>query len=227
LDGTLAAEQVLFPPGAQSVIFLNNHDTTRVMSEVKSSAARAKIAATLLLTLPGTPMVYYGEEIGMAGLKGQDDKPVREPMDWYAAETGQGMTTWYRPDDRSNKPRDGVSVEEEQGSADSVLAHYAALIALRNANPALQTGAWERVAVDGSNTVYAYLRSDSNATFLVVLNFGSTAASVSLDLGATSLPDQRYAATDALSKQTLTIPGANFNLGLDPTSGYVFQLTPK
>ncbi|MGE5265475.1 MAG: alpha-amylase family glycosyl hydrolase, partial [Acidobacteriota bacterium] len=107
LDGTLAAEQVLFPPGAQSVIFLNNHDTTRVMSEVKGSAARAKIASTLLLTLPGTPMVYYGEEIGMAGLKGPDDKPLREPMDWYAAEAGPGMTTWYKPGERSNQPRDG------------------------------------------------------------------------------------------------------------------------
>ncbi len=227
MDGTLAAEQVLFPPGAQRVEFLENHDTDRAMSQVKGSLPRAKLGVLLLLTLPGTPMIYYGGEIGMSGVKPsptRDDKSLREPMDWYAAETGLGMTDWYKPADRNNKANDGVSVEEQQGKAGSLLEYYRALVALRNTNAALRSGAPEKIDPRTDVFVYAYLRHDSTAAFVIVLNFADTPVPVSLDLGATSLPDGRYTATDALSKQTFDLSGLTLNLNLDATSGYVLQL---
>lgn len=227
LDINLTAGQALFPPGAQSVTFLNNHDTNRVMSEVRDDVARAKLGADLLLTLPGTPMLYYGEEIGMSGTKAgapDYDKSRREPMDWYAAENGPGMTNWYKPADRNNRPGNGVSVEEEQGKAGSLLEHYRTLIALRNAHSSLRTGERVRLNVE-SDSIYAYLRYDSRSLFLVVLNFDSKPASVTLKLAETPLPSGRYTATDVFTGQIYKSDGQmNMLIEAGGASGYVLQL---
>ena len=226
LLNSLGLAQVAYPPGAQRAVFLNNHDTDRVMSEVKGDLRRAKLGATLLLTAPGTPMIYYGEEIGMSGVKApapDDDKARREPMDWYAAETGPGMTTWYKPADRNNKPDDGVSVEEERGKIGSLLEHYGALAALRNAHLVLRTGRWEKVAVE-NKTIFAYLRQNSTEAFLIVLNFGDAPASIAMDLGGTSLPGGAYQAMEVLLLQTYELNRLTLNLQTDAASGYVLQL---
>ena len=62
--------------------FLRNHDQTRTVTGLGGDVARARVAATLLLTLPGLPFVYYGEEIGMSGDK--PDPRLRTPMHWNA-----------------------------------------------------------------------------------------------------------------------------------------------
>lgn len=230
LETNLNAEPILFPAGAQRVEFLNNHDTNRVMSEVQGDARRAKLAATLLLTLPGTPMLYYGEEIGMSGVKAPApdyDKTRREPMDWYAAETGPGMTTWYRPEGRNNRPNDGISVQEEQGQPLSLLEHYRALVALRNANPALRTGQRLALRLPGDSKVYAYLRQDAASVFVVVLNFGGQPEAVSLDLSAASLAAGQYTAVDRLSGVVVNMKGATLDLEAAASQSYVFQLMPR
>ena len=233
LNTNLDAEPILFPAGAQRVEFLNNHDTDRVMSEVQGDPRRARLAATLLLTLPGTPMLYYGEEIGMSGVKAPApdyDKTRREPMDWYAAETGPGMTTWYRPAGRNNQPNDGVSVQAEQGQPSSLLEYYRALIALRNANPALRTGQRLALRLLGDSKVYAYLRQDAASVFVVVLNFGVQPEVVSLDLSAASLTAGQYTAVDRLSGIVVTwvnMKGATLDLEAAASQGYVFQLVPR
>ncbi len=231
LASTLAVQTRLFPPGAQSVRFINNHDTNRVMSEVKGDIRRAKLGATLLLTLPSTPMVYYGEEIGMAGTKGPApdyDQTRREPMEWYAAETGPGMTTWYRPGNRNNQPHDGISVEEQQGKAGSLLEHYRALIALRNTHAALRTGRFEKVALDGGDKVAAFLRLNVGESFVVVLNFDDQPAAVTLDLASASLPDGRFTVTDALTGKSLPdLQGMTYTLLVEPVGGYVLQLVGR
>ena len=65
--------------------FLRNHDQPRAMSELANDSNKAKLAASLLLTLPGTPFIYYGEELGQKGtnIYPEKDEYVREPMDWY------------------------------------------------------------------------------------------------------------------------------------------------
>ena len=88
LAGYLRLQDTL-PPWRWSP-FLSNHDGTRTMTALGGDAARARLAATLLLTLPGTPFVYYGEEIGMTGDK--PDPRLRTPMQWSAGR-GLGFTT--------------------------------------------------------------------------------------------------------------------------------------
>ncbi len=58
--------------------FITNHDMPRVMTEVKGNQDQAKMAASLLLTLPGNPFIYYGEETGLEGSK--PDEEIREPF---------------------------------------------------------------------------------------------------------------------------------------------------
>ena len=64
--------------------FLTNHDMNRVMSQLSVDTNKAKLAASVLLTVPGVPFVYYGEEIGMTGVK--PDEFNRTPMQWSAQE---------------------------------------------------------------------------------------------------------------------------------------------
>ena len=76
-------------PANQNATFLTNHDQTRIMTELGGDIAAAKLAAFLLLTAPGTPFIYYGEEIGMTGTK--PDERIRTPMRWTADEPAAGL----------------------------------------------------------------------------------------------------------------------------------------
>jgi glycosidase len=236
VDYTLVGEEMLFPAGYQMVRFTNNHDTHRTMSDVGGDWDRARLAATLLLTLPGTPMIYYGEEIGMQGEKGSGpsywDEYRREPMDWYAAESGPGMTTWFKPEDRYNAPDDGISVEEQEGQTDSLLSHYRALADLRHAHPALRQGAFGIVDEVGGDGVYAFTRHAPAAGdsveewFLVVLNFGREAQSADLQLNL-AYPGP-FTVVDALRGDSWPdlLTDEPYRVSLPPASGAVLQLYP-
>lgn len=221
----------LYPWGAQSVVMLNNHDTNRVMSAVEGDVEQAKLAATLLFTLPGTPLVYYGEEIGMSGIKGDGspywDEYRREPMDWYAAEEGPGMTTWFRPEDRNNQPGDGISVQEQMDNPESLLSHYRRLIDMRQRYSAIRGRGYERVKVlEGPESVYAYLRQDERAHILVVFNFSKEPAEAVLDLGGTSLPAPPWEVTDLLGTgRWPSVSEGEYSLDLPPQSGFILELT--
>src|SRR4029077_4923888 len=106
--------------------FLSNHDGTRTMTALGGDVARAKLAATLLLTLPGAPFIYYGEEIGMVGDK--PDPRLRSPMQWNAG-PGLGFTTgkaWERaqPDSLT------TTVAAQDADSGSLLNLYRCLIHL-------------------------------------------------------------------------------------------------
>ena len=236
LNAIFIGEDKLFPAGYQMVRFLNNHDNNRVMSEVGMDWDRAKMAATFYLTLPGTPMVYYGEEIGMLGEKGGGspywDEYRREPMDWYTAETGEGMTTWFQPQDRYNGPSDGISVEEQDEAVDSLLNHYRALAALRHAHPALRHGAFGKVVVTNRQGVYAFTRhspptDDSpEEWFLVILNFDGETQTSTLEFNL-AYPGP-FVAVDALAgTKWPDVPPDNepYEVELSPASGVVLQLS--
>jgi glycosidase len=94
-------------PTTQLVRFTGAHNTNRIASLVSQDAARKRLAAVLLLTLPGTPLIYYGNEIGMPGSLGAGalaDAPRRAPMDWTKSGKGAGVTQDLT---RTNKPDDG------------------------------------------------------------------------------------------------------------------------
>ncbi len=153
-----------FPPG-QFATFLANHDQNRVINQVNDDVERAKSAAALLLTAPGVPFLYYGEEIGMRGQK--PDEMIRTPMQW-SAEAGAGFTTG-QPWEAINPDFDLVNVAAQTGDPDSLLSRYRSLIQLRNASPALRSAdAW--VVDSGSKAVYALLRASPEQVLLVIAN---------------------------------------------------------
>jgi alpha-amylase len=158
--------------------------------------ARAKLAATLLLTLPGLPFVYYGEEIGMTGNK--PDPRLRTPMQW-SARPGLGFTSgtaWSsaQPDSLT------TTVAAQDTNPRSLLNLYRRLIHLRRSNDALAVGTLVPLTA-GSGQVAAYLRrgEDGKHAVLVVANLGATAVSriaiASLD---SVLPPGRYSARNLL-----------------------------
>lgn len=159
--------QAGYPPDGFGT-FLSNHDQNRILTQLGGDIPAAKLAATLLLTSPGVPFVYYGEEIGMTGAK--PDERIRTPMRWDAQAAGAGFSTATPWQPLSDDPVT-TNVAGESADPSSVLSTYRSLIALRAAHPALAHGDW--AAVDASNrNVDAYLRQADGETVLVVANLG-------------------------------------------------------
>ncbi|MNI12661.1 Alpha-amylase precursor [compost metagenome] len=146
-------------------VFLSNHDKNRVMSVLGGDTHHARMAASILLTLPGNPFIYYGEEIGMKGSK--PDEEIREPMQWYAAGKGAGQTSWESAANNSGK--DAPSVEAELKDPDSLLSYYRELITWKKQIPALQGGGIDEYTQDNANMM-AYIRTSGKDTVLVVHN---------------------------------------------------------
>jgi glycosidase len=185
---SLALSLKLLPVHATAT-FLTNHDIDRVMSQLGDDVNKAKRAAAMLLTLPGTPFLYYGEEIGMVGKKPDED--IRRPMQWDRGENG-GFTTgtpWRAlNDDAAVK-----NVEAQLADPNSLLAHYRTLIALRQSQPALRNG--ETFKMKSANrAVLPYLRATDEQILLVVNNLRDEPIddyALTLESGPLT-PDQRY-----------------------------------
>ncbi len=192
LPGFLRLQDTL--PAYRWSPFLSNHDQTRTMTALGRDVSRAKLAATLLLTLPGLPFVYYGEEIGMTGDK--PDPRIRTPMQW-APRTSAGFTTgkpWesLQPDSLT------TNVAVEEGDPGSLLSLYRRLIHLRKRRDALATGTL--VPLTASNpAVAAYLRRVGTHAVLVVANVGATSVSgVSIGSATGTLAPGAYAPRNLL-----------------------------
>jgi len=156
-----------YPPG-QYATFLTNHDQNRVMSQVGGNPDKARLAATILLTLPGVPFVYYGEEIGMTGQK--PDEKIRTPMQWSAGENA-GFTPG-RPWEPVNEDFETVNVAVESADPDSLLNHYRRLIHLRDDHIALRRG--ELIPLESTcRPVYSFLRHHEDESVLVILSFAA------------------------------------------------------
>lgn len=114
-------------------LILSNHDQNRIGSLLQGNLNHLKVAASLLLTLPGLPYLYYGEEIGMLGLK--PDESIREPFLWdIRARDGQ-RTRWRRGTYSTSQTVRPLA--EQQRDPHSLFAHYKRLIQYRNSHPVL------------------------------------------------------------------------------------------
>jgi alpha-amylase len=162
LDKLLAVTGV---PKNQFGVFLTNHDQNRVMSVLKD-VQKAKLAAVMLLTAPGVPFIYYGEEIGMTGIKPDED--IRRPMQWTGDNANVGFTTgtaWRAP--ARDYPETNVAAQTDE--PDSLLSLYRTLIGLRNEHAALRTG--DTLVVEpGTQRLYAVLRYAEHEAFLILVN---------------------------------------------------------
>jgi glycosidase len=221
LSGYLRLQDTL--PGYRWSPFLSNHDGTRVMTLLGGDMARAKIAATLLLTLPGLPFVYYGEEIGMAGDK--PDPRLRTPMQWNAGHAA-GFTTGT-PWERLQPDTQAINVAAEDADPNSLLNLYRRLIRLRSSNVAMATGRLVPLTA-GRPDVIAYLRRAGDKAVLVVANLGAAAVTgVSVNSGKDAIPPGSYAAQGLLGTQngaTLVVGPDGQLLGYVPVTG---RLGPK
>ena len=189
----------------------------------------AKLAATMLLTNPGVPFMYYGEEIGMQGAK--PDERIRTPMQWDASATA-GFTT-AEPWEPLAEVRDGASVAEQNDDPDSLLSQYRNLIRLRLDHPALRVGEFVAVKSDPSS-VYAYLRHSEEETLMVLLNLGQESdSSYSLNLAQGPLTGLNLSPTMLLGDGDPVAPVVNGTGGFDsyqplaelaPRTGYVISL---
>ena len=126
-------------PQNRFATFLSNHDQDRLANRLLFDTGKNKVAASLHLTGPGVPFLYYGEEVGMSGTK--PDERLRTPMHWDGARLA-GFTTvvspWQPLQARENVASANVAAQTDD--PDSLLSHYRSLIHLRNTYPALNRG---------------------------------------------------------------------------------------
>jgi alpha-amylase len=178
LAGSFAKITSLYPPSGGFGAFLSNHDMDRVASQLASDPAAMRLAAGLLLTGPGVPFVYYGEEIGMTGAK--PDEQIRTPMRWDATAPAAGFSRHTPWEALSGDPA-GVNVATEAADPASLWSWYRDVIAFRTAHPALAEGTF--VGVDSDTpAVVAAIRRSASETLLVLANVSDAPAAPGLTL---------------------------------------------
>ena len=231
LRQSVDALEAHLPPGAWPNNVLGNHDEPRIINRV--GPALARLAMLLLLTLRGTPTLYYGDEIGMhdgdippdrvrdpmeknkPGLSlGRD--PERTPMQWNS-----GPNAGFCPPDTEPwlpLPADyaQINVAVERDDPDSLLTLTRRLIELRRSTPALSIGSYR--ALDGvPDDCFVYLRQASDQHYLIALNFSEEEQTVQLP----ALGSGRIHLSTYLDREE---PGDLALLGLRSHEGLVIQL---
>ena len=195
------------PAGKRQLLFIENHDMNRFSSEMEGDARKLRVGAALNILLPGTPLIYYGQEIGMKGRQYKawrtdaNDIPVREAFEW--TRSGDGAANWYKDTgpwwtDRYARANDGISVEEQEDDASSLLSFYRRLLALRRARPELVSG--DALVLDTDQpSVLAVLRSTSEQVSLLLVNLADAAVTVQVPRDRLPAVLTRHGVRDLLS----------------------------
>ena len=201
--------------------FVANHDIfagERLWDQLRGKLAQYKLAAASYLLQPGTPFIYYGEEIGVAGIKGLDgDEPLRAPMSWTADKLGAGFTTSDKPFRPIAPNVARYNVAAQLADPNSLLSFYKAMLALRNSLPSLANGSYDAPVVQGR--VMAYRRTLGAETTLVVINYDTKAGKLTLkDLRSRAAftpvypADATPAAANARGLLRLTLPALSVHV---------------
>ncbi len=183
----IATTHRTFGPGAWPTWTLSNHDFSRHISRYSDGGdgiARARVAALMMLTLRGTPFIYYGEEIGMRDVRIPRERrrdPVgrdgcRTPMQWSRS-PGAGFSTaasTWLPIGEAKE----VNVAAQLDDPRSMLSFYRRLIRLRRETPALVEGSF-RLQADSPADCLIYHRESPAHRLLVALNFGAEPREIS------------------------------------------------
>jgi glycosidase len=162
--------QSVYPQGINDAPFLTNHDQVRIATELSNNIPALKSASTILLTLPGAPFLYYGEEVGLQNGPAPGDEAKRTPMPW-SNQPGGGFTTaanpWY-----SFAPGRAVdNVADQTNDPDSLLSHYRNVIRARTSSNALKQGTLQLLPMSAAAPqVLAFVRRAGDEQVLVVHN---------------------------------------------------------
>jgi alpha-glucosidase len=194
LAGLIDSYEAALPTDGWPNWVLGNHDRPRIASRV--GREQAPVAAMLLLTLRGTPTLYYGDEIGMPQAKlpphlvrdsfelnvpglGLGRDGCRTPMQWDASEKA-GFTSGdpWLPLAQEHRT---FNVESLSSDHASLLSLHRRLLLLRHNHPALAIGAYEPIAATGDLLLYRRLAEDGR--FMVALNLGAQPIAVEFPPG--------------------------------------------
>lgn len=207
--------------------FLTSYDFDRLMTQFNGNANKVKVAFSMVLTLPGTPFVYYGEEIGQQGKSYED---ARLPMQWSAdANAGFSSTTPWTP---LGPGWQTYNVANELNDPDSILSHVRSLIQIRAQHKALRIGQMS-VLTTGSKSLYGILSTNEDEAVLVLVNItGASVGNYGLSVEGSGLPDGSYAPTAIMGQgefAQIIIEGGGFQnylptVEVPPYSTYILQL---
>jgi maltose alpha-D-glucosyltransferase/alpha-amylase len=188
----------------------------RLAPLLDNDRARIEVANSLLFTLPGAPVVYYGDELGMGDNIWLEDRDgVRTPMQWsagpnagFSAAGAEELCAPVIDDEVYGYQR--LNVESQQGDAGSLLNWMREAIRVRKAHAALGRGE-VRFLEAANRAVLAYLRSDGEETILVANNLSAEEQVIELDLA--DFADARP--SDLLSgEQMVAVTGGAYRLEL-------------
>ena len=187
------------PTGRDQLVFIENHDTDRFAIDERDRPDMLRAAAALNLLIGWTPIIYYGQELGMSGAQGRpenygndaNDIGVREAFRWTKAIEGEGTATWYRRDapywnNPFNQAGDGVSVEEQADDPQSLLNYYKSLIALRSRHESFVSGSSELLPTPDGLLAVSRRTSDELGVLMVNLTNQQIVVKVPLEIAEAS-----------------------------------------
>lgn len=190
---------------AVDAIFTSNHDLDRPSY---FGAGRYRVAASLLLTLPGTPFLYYGDEIGMKNGAQGGDEAKRTPMRWDSR-AGAGFSSAKPWTDFATSDAK-ISVKTQRETKNSLWNFYANMIKIRQANSALRVGGFEPLNTD--KRIMAFVRYLNDQAVVVAINLDSEPQKLKLNFTGTRLEKARGTVHElTLNKTLATLTDANIS----------------
>jgi alpha-amylase len=182
--------------------FLSNHDMARIANTLVNDPDKIKTAAGLLMTMNGSPFVYYGEEIGMNS-SGTKDENKRIPMVWSKTDT-TGMTKGPADMDAGiESPFPAEDEQEKDKDKDSILSYYKNALRLRNQNPEIARGTIEKVESLCKDSQAAITKTYQDSTIGIVYNLGEGNGTV--DLKGTALENMNLEGSLTLKEETVQL----------------------
>ena len=183
--------------------FLSNHDQVRVANSMPGNMNSLKMAAGLLLTMNGSPFVYYGEEIGMMST-GQKDENKRLPMVWSKTDLS-GMTNGPSNSDKEFEAVK-LGVDEQEQDPDSLLNFYKRALRIRNENPEIARGTVEKINSLCNGSQAAITKTYEGSVVGIVYNI-SLEEAISVDLTGTALEGMNIRGYMSTTGAEVTIDG--------------------
>ncbi|HMG89016.1 MAG TPA: alpha-amylase family glycosyl hydrolase [Chryseolinea sp.] len=183
--------------------FLTNHDQNRILSQLGDHGQKMRVAAGILLTLPGTPYIYYGEEIGMKGVK--PDEYIREPFLWATSNADAKQTSWEQP--KYSNEQTVLPLSEQKKDHGSLYNFYRELIRVRNGSKALTMGELEKTNFSIAEVI-SFKRKYENEELLVLNNISDVEITISLSDENEKFDEVLYDSnkTATLDEGELTLP---------------------
>ena len=224
--------------GEWPVFVIGNHDILRSWNRYGDGQHNDQIAkdmAAMYLTLRGTPILYYGEEIGMRNNDPQRREDVKDPigrLGWPKEKGRDGERTPMQWNDEPNAgfttgiPWNAIpvtyktyNVEDEAKDPNSILNWYKALLALRHTDPALLDGVY--IPLNESDAeVLSYLRKASGYSVLVAINMSAVPRAVHFDLGRQGIT-ATWAKTLLTTQPSLKEKASIAQMSLEPYGVYI------